>query len=196
MTASVFPVGHYGGPRAARAEVHVVRVGWKQHQLDEDAFGVWVLSHGVGEIGKDSWTRDDVIALAEQAGLAEPQRQLDVLLDRGVLAAVPDGPDAEEFARCHRMDALFVGLGNSPDEPDLHAVGVPGIGTAALLDPDCYELWQWGSLAPTVWHNCEVRSSVSGRLGKPLQPTEALTQILGDLRFLIIHGCVYLDVVG
>lgn len=224
MTTSVFPVGHYGGPRAAAEEVHVVRVGWQQHQLGPDAFGVWVLSHGLSETGKSAWTSDDIVDRAQQAGLAKAETHLDDLLARGVLAAVPDyrlpdgsvpdglvpdgptepdsatattapgGATAVDFARRHRMETLFVGLGNSPDRPDLHAVGVPGIGTAALLDPDSYELWQWGSLAPTLWHGCEVRSSVSDRLGEPLHPLEALHQVLGDLRLLVAHGCAYLDV--
>jgi hypothetical protein len=39
-----------------------------------------------------------------------------------------------------------------------------------------------------------VSSEVAGQLGRTLEPAAALAQILGDLRYLIVHGCVYLDV--
>jgi hypothetical protein len=199
MSSSVFPIGHYGGLRPGEvpdaAQVHVVRVGWQQHRLSEDAFGIWVLSHGITEIGKRPWTADDIIQQAEQAGVADAKAHLENLVADGALALVPDRTDeAAAFARGHRMDVLFVGLGNSPDRPDGYAVGIPGLGTAAILDPDCYELWQWGSVAPTLWHSGEVRSEVAGRLGRTLEPAGALGEILGDLRYLIAHGCAYLDV--
>lgn len=194
--SSVFPVGHYGGLRTVDGgPVHVVRVGWQQHRLSEDAFGVWVLSHGLTETGKGHWTAEDIAAQAEQAGVLEPLTRLKELAEVGVVAVVEDDPaEATRFAQSHRLDVLFVGLGNTPERPDGHAVGVPGLGTAAVLDPDCYELWQWGSVAPSLWHSCEVRATVSARPGQPSEPVDALAAILGDLRFLIAHGCAYLDV--
>lgn len=195
MNGSVFPVGHYGGFRPGDDPVQVVRVGWQQHRLDEEAFGIWVLSHGTAETGKGHWTADDVAKQAADAGLTEPGRQLEELVAKGVVAVVPDDPEAATaFAKAHRMDVLFVGLGNTPEQPDGHAVGIPGLGTAAILDPDCYELWQWGSVAPTVWHSCELRATVTAQLGQELEPVDALGEILGDLRYLIAHGCAYLDV--
>jgi hypothetical protein len=197
MNGSVFPIGHYSGFRPGEDPVHVVRVGWQQHRLDEDAFGVWVLSHGTAETGKGHWTADDIVKRAEDGGLAEAGRRLEELAAKGIVAFVPDDPEvATAFAKGHRMDVLFVGLGNSPERPEGHAVGVPGLGTAAVLDPDCYELWQWGSVAPTLWHSCEVRATVTAELGQTLEPVDALGEILGDLRYLISHGCAYLDVAG
>ncbi|TCC58274.1 hypothetical protein E0H73_28590 [Kribbella pittospori] len=199
MSTVVFPIGHYGGVRPVDAEapVQVVRVGWKQHRLSEDAFGVWVLAHGLPDIGKGSWTVDDVIEQAEGAGVDDAKRHVDELVAAGLLATVADDPVAgQRFARDHRMDVMYVGLGNAPDRLDGHAVGIPGLGTAAVLDADCYELWQWGSVAPTIWHSCEVRASVTAQLGQPSDPAGVLTQILGDLRFLVAHGCAYLDTAG
>jgi hypothetical protein len=199
MSSSVFPVGHYGGLRPGEvpgaAQVHAVRVGWRQLRLSEDAFGVWVLSHGSTETGKGPWTTDDIIQQADQAGVADAKAHLENLVSDGALVLVPDRPDeAVVFAQSHRMEVLFVGLGNTPDRPDGYAVGLPGLGTAAILDPDCYELWQWGSVAPTLWHSSEVRSEVAGQLGRTLEPVAALAQIMGDLRYLIVHGCAYLDI--
>lgn len=191
MSTTVFPVGHYGGTRPS--ETHVVRVGWKQHQLSEDAFAAWVMAHGLPDGGKGPWTVDDVIGQCGQVGILDPAKELEGLADAGLVAVLDD---PKGFARSHRMDVLFVGLGNAPDRVDGHAVGIPGLGTAAVLDPDCYELWQWGSVAPTLWHSCDVRATVTAAHEQVADPVRALAEILGDLRFLIAHGCAYLDVAG
>ncbi|MFI6678644.1 hypothetical protein [Kribbella sp. NPDC050470] len=75
-------------------------------------------------------------------------------------------------------------------------MGLPGVGAAAMLDPGSYELWQWGSLAPSLWHCCEVRASVRSQLDEQVGAADVMAEVLGDLRFLIAHGCAYLDVVG
>jgi hypothetical protein len=198
VNATVFPVGHYGGIRPGEdgPDTQVIRIGWKQHRIDEDAFGVWVLAHGLPEVGKGSWTVDQVIEQSAAAGIEDAASQLSRLADAGLVAMVDSPIGATRFARAHRMDVLFVGLGNTPDRLDGHAVGIPGLGTAAVLDPDCYELWQWGSVAPTLWHSCEVRATVTAGHGEAVDPAKALMEVLGDLRFLIAHGCAYLDVAG
>ncbi|MGZ0149066.1 hypothetical protein ACXJJ3_18490 [Kribbella sp. WER1] len=186
----VFPIGHYHG---IRDDEQVVRVGWSQHRLDADAFAIWVLAHGVPEVGKGAWTVDDLLVHAEKSGVEEPAAYVERLADAGLLAVVTD---AREFARRYRMDVMFVGLGNTPDRLEGHAIGIPGLGTAAVLDPESYELWQWGSVAPTVWHSCEVRATVSAEPSARPDPEAALAEILGDLRFLVARGCAYLDVAG
>ena len=199
MSATVFPIGHYGGVRPGEADEpdHVVRVGWSQHRISADAFAVWVMAHGLPEVGKGAWTVADVIEQSRKADVEDPAAHVERLADAGLLAMVGDIPAlAAQFAQRHRMDVLFVGLGNTPERLDGHAVGIPGLGTAAILDPDCYELWQWGSVAPTLWHSCEVRAAVTARLDHAADPADALAEILGDLRYLVAHGCVYLDVAG
>lgn len=185
---TVFPIGHDHG---IRDDERVVRVGRSEHRLDADAFALWVLARGVPEVGKGSWTVDDLLAHAERAGIEEPSAYVGKLAGAGLIAVVADG---REFARRYRMDVLFVGLGNTPDRLDGHAIGIPALGTAAVLDPDSYELWQWGSVAPTLWHSCEVRATVSAEPSARPDPDAALTGILGDLRFLVARGCVCLDV--
>ena len=199
MSTTVFPIGHYGGVRPGETDEpdHVVRVGWNQHRVSADAFAVWIMAHGPAEVGKDAWTVDDVVEQSVKAGVEDPAATLERLVDAGLLVVLEDNTSmAMEFARRYRMEVLFVGLGNAPDRLDGHAVGIPGLGTAAVLDPDCYELWQWGSVAPTLWHSCEVRATVTAELEQVADPVAALGEILGDLRFLVAHGCVYLDVAG
>jgi hypothetical protein len=188
MTPTIFPVGHYTGLRAADdgPPLHTVRVGWQQHRLEEDAFGTWVLAHGLRETGKEKWTEADVLGQAEQAGIAGAAGHLQQMAALGLITVVPD--NAERFVREHRLGVLFVGLGNSPERLDEFAVGLPGLGTAAVLDAGSYELWQWGSIAATLWDACALRSAVTAR------PVDALPGVLADLRFLIANGCAYLDV--
>jgi hypothetical protein len=151
------------------------------------------LAHGVPEVGKGAWTVADVVARGKQVGIAGVDGIVERLAADGLIAVVDDG---REFAQRYRMDVLFVGLGNAPDRLEGHAVGLPGVGAAAVLDPESYELWQWGSVAPTLWHSCQVRATVAAEPAVRPDPEAALREILGDLRFLMARGCAYLDVAG
>jgi hypothetical protein len=185
----VFPIGHYAGQRG---DTHVVRVGWRPETLTADEFVVWVLAHGSGRAGKADWTVRDVLALADRPDV------VDSLRARGLLAAVPAEPTGApatlEFTRRHRMGSLLTGLGDTAANPGLYGVGVPGLATVAWLDAGSYELWQWGPLAPALWHVCEVRAKVLTELDEPLEPAQAIGPLLADLRLLLSHGCAYLDV--
>ena len=195
MTATIFPVGHYTGVRTDDEgnPVHTVRIGWQQHRLDELAFATWMLAHGVPANGRAAWTEADVLRQAGEAQIEDAADRLGTLAADGLVAIVAD--DAEQFSRTHRMGVFFVGLGNSPQEPDRFAVGLPGLGAAASLDSDSYELWQWGSITPTLWHNCELRASVTSPPDRALSARDTVAEVLGDLRVLIASGCAYLDAV-
>jgi hypothetical protein len=214
MTAStVFPIGHYAGTRpvatapvpngsrtgTAGASHHLVRIGRGLEHLTDDEFGVWVLAHGLADSAARGWTREDILDRAMDAQITAGDVCLDQLLDRGLLVQVPTDVDhvdaAVEFATTYRMGTLLVGLGPVPDRPDQHAVGVPGIGTAALLDAGAFRLWQWGGVAPTLWRHCHDRVRTGGRGGLDtlVDPATVLFDVLADLRTLIVHGCAYLD---
>ncbi|GAB3413911.1 hypothetical protein [Flindersiella endophytica] len=197
--AAVFPVGHYGG--AGPGTAHLVRVGRKLERLTDDEFGIWMLAHGLADVGKGNWGRSDVLDRARDAEIAEPEACLERLIANGLLAVVPaEGVDAAtRFATAYRLCTLLVGLGAAPDQPELHAIGVPGVGTAALLDAGTYRLWQWGGVAPTLWRHCQdrIRSGSDGRdaLAALVDPAKVLADVLGELRVLLAHGCAYLDTV-
>lgn len=200
---TVFPVGHYAG--TAPDSEHLVRVGREMERLTDDEFGIWMLAHGLAEVGKGSWTRTDILDRARDAEIAAPENCFDRLLDRSLLAAVPvvsaQDPvdDAVAFATAYRLGTLLVGLGAAPDVPDRHAIGVPGVGTAALLDAETYRLWQWGGIAPTLWRHCQDRIRSAGEgldaLSALVDPAKVLGDVLGELRVLLVHGCAYLDAV-
>jgi hypothetical protein len=195
--AAVFPVGHYSG--AGPDESHLVRVGRNLERLTDDEFGIWMLAHGLADVGKGNWSRKDVLERARDAELAEPEACLARLIERRLLAVVPTErvDDATSFATAYRLCTLLVGLGAAPDQPELHAIGVPGVGTAALLDAGTYQLWQWGGVAPTLWRHCQdrIRTGNEGRdaLAALVDPAKVLGDVLGELRILLAHGCAYLD---
>ena len=107
------------------------------------------------------------------------------------LGAFHDGLGERHLA----VDQLLVGLGNSAEYPDTYAVGLPGQQPVAMLDSGGYELWQWTTVAPSLWHACEVRAKVGAGLGDPTSATDLLDDVLGDLRPLLANSCAYLDVV-
>lgn len=187
----VFPIGHNGGRRPG--ERHQVRLGRSAETLTSDEFAIWVLAHGSPTVGKAAWTVRDTVRTAEGERVTGASDIVSALDERGLLHTIAAGSGATDFARAYRMTALLTGLGDTPGNPGTYAVGVPGTPAATWLDFDAYELWQWGSLAPTLSHVCEARASVLTKLGEPCEPAAALGCMLGDLRLLIAHGCAYLD---
>ncbi|WP_330273918.1 hypothetical protein OG205_45455 [Lentzea sp. NBC_00516] len=183
---NVYPVGHYVGERHPEGH-HLVRLGQTHQTMSESEFGVWVLAHGIA--GSPEWTVEDLLALAEKAELPGARAATDRLTGIGVLVA---GNEAT-FAQTHRLMPLLVGLGNSELHPDRFAVGLPGFPPVAVLDEGGYELWQWGHLAPSLWHTCEVRAAVAD---EPVSAQDQLGGVLRDLRPVLAGGCGYLDVLS
>jgi hypothetical protein len=125
---------------------HVLRIGRAHVTLSEPEFDVWARAH-------EGPVDDPAVAR---------------LVERGALA-VADGA----FLETYRMDALQVGVGNTAAEPEVFHVG---IAEPVPLGRGSYELWQWGSLAPT------------------LKDVARPAEFLDDLRALLAGGCAYLDV--
>jgi len=196
----VFPVGHYMGPfypgKDAPLKHHIVRVGWDTPKLpDDDHLGVWALAHGLStRIDTTPWTRRAVEDAAREAGMADPARIYDSLLERGVIVEVHD---ALEFAQRYRMQSLMVGLGNTPDDPLQSGIGLPGVTPAVMVPLKTYQLWQWGHLGNSLWLACQLLAEV-GREASPESPQESdpeyvLQRAIGALRTLIAHNVAYLD---
>jgi hypothetical protein len=176
---SVFPIGHYMGERHPDG-LHHVRIGLRHQTMTADEFGVWVLSH------QDSpqWSVENVLALAAQAELPNASAAVERLMSVGALVTVAD-PLA--FTRSYRLEPLQVGVGNTPESPDVYGVGLPGQ-EPALLTAGSYELWQWSALAPSLWHTCEIRAKVAES-----SPAEVVADLLAELRPLLANSCGYLD---
>ncbi|GAA1689533.1 hypothetical protein GCM10009745_38370 [Kribbella yunnanensis] len=194
MTTVIFPVGHYTGalPSAIGAPNHVVRVGMKQHRLTDAEFGVWMLAHGAAEARTVPWTRRQMAAEASRLAVDISPDLLDGLEDRGLVFSIdPADPGVADIARCYRLEALMIGLGDTVEHPGHHRIGVPEAGVVAVLDPDSYELWQWAATTPSLWAYCQLRSTVASNE----DPHGAADRVFQDLRTLIQHGCGYLDVV-
>lgn len=176
---TVFPVGHYMGERHPE-NLHFVRVGLEHQTMTEDEFGVWVLSHHESP----RWSVENVLAAAAEAALPGAAAAVDRLLSVGLLAMATD-PVA--FAQSYRLNPLLTGIGNTEEDPDTYAVGLPGQ-EPAMLDASSYELWQWSALAPTLWHTCEIRAKVGD-----ISTTDAVVEVLADLHSLLVNNCGYLD---
>lgn len=195
MNNLVFPVGHYVGERHPEG-VQVLRVGVAHHPLTPDQFGVWVLAHGAPADGGPVWTTDDLLRLAGETELPDAAAHLEALTAKGLVAVVPTGggPEAAAFVENYRLAPLLVGLGNTEDDPDSYALGFPLLDEpVAMVPAGSYELWQWGHVAPSLWHTCEVRAKVAADLNEPSGSEEVLGGLLDDLRPLLVNSCAYLD---
>lgn len=181
MSAAVFPVGHGAGAFVPDDEPnpahHVVRVGRSREELTESEFGTWVLAH-------QEPTTGDLTA----AGLAQETGEL---LRRGVLVEVSD---PVSFAHSYRLAPLFLGLGNQPDDLEHFHIGVPGLEPLATVDATAFELWQWGSVAPSLWSHCEVLATIKEQeAGASTTPDAHLGPVLGALPALLEAFVAYLE---
>lgn len=201
----VLPIGHYMGPfypaPGAPLKYHAVRVGRDTARLPDDHhFSVWALAHGIDdESDAKSWNRQAVERAARETGIADASRVFDAVRDLGLVVSIPlhDDAAAVEFAQRYRMQSLLVGLGNRPDSPLLHGIGLPGLDPAVRVLMDQYELWQWGHLGTSLWHSIELNTQVWRESGatdpEKIEPRRALAQSLRTLHLLVSHSAAYVD---
>lgn len=187
-SALVFPVGHYAG--AADDDRHWVRCGWMLESLTAPQFAVWARAFGDTPLGTGPWSGAPVVTDAEQPDARA--KAVGSLTKRGLLVSLPSGPAAvtKKFLRGHRIGALLTGIRHTAEDPGTYRVGLPGTPVVASLDFVANELWQWGPVAPSLWHICEIRAKVSTELGEPMRAGEAEPDLLADLRTLLASGCL------
>ncbi len=201
----VFPVGHYMGPfhpsRNGPAKHHIIRVGWETPKLPNEAHvDIWGLAHGLPDRAVDiRWTRRAIIDAADDAEMSDAAAILDRLAELGLIAEVSPGTEqAREFAESYRLQSLLIGLGNSPDDPVLDAIGLVGIPPVVKVRPRVYEIWQWAHLWPNLWAACEGLAYVAaqGERSSPdaTDPERVLDLVLESMRTLISRNAAYLDV--
>lgn len=200
--ALIFPIGHYGGrffPDVGQAlRYHQVRIGWRNHKLDDDGeFTVWGIGHGGAEQPADEpWTREDVRSEAERRGVPQAGATIEALLSRGLLAELQPGREVE-FGRTYRLEPLLSGLGNSPQDLAGYHLGLAGFTPQVTLGRVAAELWQFGSDCDHLWAACELLADVARDLGETdpayADPVQLLQAAFPALRTLLVHTAGYLD---
>jgi hypothetical protein len=201
----VFPVGQYGGAVRRPAEggtgaepvvAHTVRRGDLVVTLPRRMAMIWIAAHGrLAETGITTWTRS--VVLDQGAAGLTPQDQgvtYGYLLGFKLVAEVdPDGPDAVEFARTHRLLPSAFGQGNTSEEPFRFRVGHPPSRTA-MLGWNEMRLWRDGHQEPSLWDACLTRAAAEERAGYPLEPETMLGNTLRALHVMLTLRLTYIDV--
>ena len=200
----LLPIGHYVGiqhrgdtPAQATRQV---RRGGTFHDLTDDQYALWALAHGTPDAIQDgaAWHRGLVEERARATGSADPASTVDELLDLGLLVEVTsaDG-QALEFATRHRLVPLMLGLGNSPDEPDMFGIGFlqqPIVQVSHAI----YDVWQWSTMDDSLWATCENAADVAQRAGSTapefVDPATLLSGVLSALHILLFTNAACLDI--
>lgn len=195
MSAPVIPVGHTGGaqvrPAAESPSLRLVRVGRIPEQLTDEEFATWLVAHGSPEPESGPWTRSDLIAAGPAFGLPDIEHHTSDLVARGMLAEISD---AATFAHRYRLRPLFLGLSNSPDDPEHFTIGIPGLEPLAVVTTEAFELWQWGWVSPSLWAHCEVLATITEQDADQPSPPEAyLESVLTSLHTLVANQVAYVD---
>lgn len=199
----VFPIGHYVGAvhpdRGAPALHVVVRVGWDTPKLQDEAHHqVWWLAHRSSGRGGRPWTRQAIVDHAGDTGTADAGEVFDTLVSLGLLAVIPPSIEQEmAFARRYRVQALLVGLGNTPSQPAMSGIGLPGLPPLLDVPTRYFEVWQWAHLWPNIWASCEGLAEVARETGdtepSATRPEQVLESTLQAIRTLIARNAIYLD---
>jgi hypothetical protein len=192
----VYPIGQLVRVRAAEDEFHV-RVGAQLERLSSTDFGVWAMAHGPADHVPRPWTPDELATQAGRVGLPDAPDRLGRLVDRGLVALAAPGTDTGlALGRRVRMVPLVLGLGNSAENPDAYAVGLPGR-PLAVLSAAAYDLFEWATMETSLWRACEGAAETAARVGidDPLasDPEALLASLLGDLHRLLTPNAVCLD---
>jgi hypothetical protein len=200
----VFPLGHAMGPfhshRDAPPSYWVVRLGWDSPLLHtRDDADVWTLAHGLADqVHTIPWTRAVIRDVAGRAGIADPDRVLDGLLERGLVAELTPGSSAAlEFAGSHRVQSLLLGLGALPERPGVDGIGLLGMPALASVGPRAYEFWQWAHLWPTLAEAAgglaELATQDPRHDPADADPDAVLDRVFRQLHTLLCGNAVYLD---
>ncbi|MFB9239383.1 hypothetical protein ACFFWC_28270 [Plantactinospora siamensis] len=199
----MFPVGRYTGAfhpsHGAPVKYHSLVIGRLSVQLEtEAAFNVWVAGHRPPDAGRP-WRRADVAEAAERRlGVAEPDALIDEFLTDGLLVEVdPADPDAVEFARAHRVWPLMLPLGNTPDDPLRHGIGLFGSEPVLRVPTLVNDVWMWSSTGGSLWDVCVAFASAGARAAvddeREHDPRYVLAEFLGGLQELIGISAACLD---
>jgi hypothetical protein len=157
---------------------------------------IWMAAHGqLAEVAKTTWTMSAV--LARGAPGLTPQQQgvsYGILLGFKLVVEVdPDGPEALEFARTHRLLPSAFGQGNTSDDPFRFRVGHPPNRTA-MMGWNEMRLWRDGQQEPSLWDACVTRAAAEERAGYPLEPERLLADTLRTLHIMLALRLTYVDV--
>jgi hypothetical protein len=194
-------MGPFHPTRGGPAKHHIVRVGWETPKLPDEAHvDIWALAHGMLAQGNAiRWTRRAIIEAADKADMPDAAAILDNLAKLGLIVEVTPGTEqAREFASSYRLQSLLIGLGNSPDDPMLDAIGLAGVTPMVKVRPRVYEIWQWAHLWPTLWAACEGLASAAEETEEgstdAADPEQVLDLMFEAMRTLISSNAAYLDV--
>jgi hypothetical protein len=143
------------------------------------------------------WSRRQIVAHAETAGVRDPARILAGLVADGlVVETLPETEHSVEFAESYRLVPLMLGLGNTTEEPARHGIGFFGRTALTVRGPH-YSVWEWSHLDGNLWAGCRAYadSAIQAGITDPEQtiPERVLTDFLGTLQALLASGAAYLD---
>jgi hypothetical protein len=162
--------------------------------LSPATYNAWALAHGDPQefLSGQEADRMSLSARARAYGLNISQ-QIVELQSLGLLVQVlPVGNQLQRFAEEYRVRALSVGLGNTPDNLQVMAMGHPG--QPRMTMPQLVStVWLYSDYFNSLWEICtELAPNVQGPRG-PAAPIDILKEFFGFLPALIAISCAYLD---
>lgn len=201
----VIPIGRLFGTFFTRtwSTEHnvVVRIGTTMHRLSDVEFAVWWLAHGGPASDADltaDWTATAIVRAADGIGIGNAEPVLAELWKRGLVVEVLRGTDeAIDFASGHRVVPQLLGLGNTPEQPDLFHIGLPNQ-PVLPLPRTLYDLWRWAPINSHLWNSCLGSAIAAKKAGETLtdltDPERLLDVFLDAIHPLLWTQAMHVDV--
>ncbi|SDP52420.1 hypothetical protein SAMN05660199_04129 [Klenkia soli] len=190
------PVGALD-PRGARG---FVQVDGGPVELSGAAAHVWLACHGhAADPAPHGWGQDDATALARRWGLGPDDIAAgwDEVRAAGVVTDLVDDADGRRaWARAHTLHPLVPALGELPDRPAVHQVGLPGQ-PRVELSRVLRDVWAWGPLFTDLWTGVRWHAEGHRAAGvdepRVADPDLLLADLVASLRPLLRANAAYVD---
>ena len=207
MSTVIVPAGLSMGPRYRYVrppdptpECYEVHLGDDLVELNETEAAVWAAAFLYpDQHAKLAVNRDSLVRMLETAPKPEPQaaRYVDDLIARGLLVEFdPDGNLQPVFSR-HKLLPLAQGLGTTPEEPDLHRIGI-GDKAAVAVPIQVYTQWSYAFLHANLWDACafyadQSEEEAAGEKLLELTAAGGARDVAINLPMMVVTGCAFLD---
>ena len=198
MARLVFPVGQFGGVVRGDSPTDVrfrIRRGNAVFTIEPEPGALWLAAHGRREkIATTEWTRDAVTRGRAPTDPVADGIRWGTLTGNGLIAEIdPNGAEAVEFARTHRLVPRMHGLGNRSEQPNVFMAGYAPDGVATFTWHQ-WRLWRESHLEPSLWDGCERQVENERRAGRRVDARFLLADTLRGMHIMLGFQLAYLDV--
>lgn len=174
-----------------------VRIGPEIHRLDESSASMWNALHRTRP-GTDRGIDRGLLAAVRPAAVTDPDREVDLLLDLGLVVEVAvSAPEVRQaFGDSYRLLPLQEILGNSDGEQHAHSLVAGGTHRTLAIDTPLRDVLIYAPREDDLYGTCYVRSgalAADEEWSRLSDPDAYLEHVLQHVHPLLERHAAYFD---